>query len=278
MQIRLLFVGDIVGEPGRLMVRDFVPKLRQQLAVDFVIANGENMAGGFGITPETFQEITQAGVDVVTGGNHTFDKKEGIPVLESEPFVLRPANYPAKTPGRGWCTVSNQHGKKIAVINVMGRVFMDPLDCPFAKVDELLAQLPSDVGAILVDFHAEATSEKVAMGWHLDGRASFVVGTHTHIPTGDARILPQGTAYLTDAGMTGPYDSVIGVKKEIIVSRFVTRRGRKFETASGDPWLCGAVVTVDAASRRAIDIQSIRIERSRPETHSPSRLAKSLAQ
>lgn len=265
--MKFLFIGDIVGEAGRKMVRDYVPRLRDKHGLDFVIANCENMAGGFGITPETYLEMTQAGVDILTGGNHTFDKKEGVPVLENEDNILRPANFPPKTPGRGSGLYTNSKGRKIGVVNLMGRVFMDPLDCPFRMAYSLVDPLLEKTKVILVDFHAEATSEKAAMGWHLDGKATLVTGTHTHVQTGDERLLPNGTAFITDAGMTGPMDSVIGIKKEIILDRFLTKRGRKFETASGDPWLCGVVVTCDETSGRASKIERVRIEQARPETH-----------
>jgi metallophosphoesterase (TIGR00282 family) len=265
--MKILFLGDIVGEAGRQMVVRWVPVLRRKHDIDVVIANNENMAGGFGITPQTFQEISQAGVDIQTGGNHTFDKKEGVQLLEEEPYCIRPANYPAKTPGKGSCLYTNSRGQKVGVINVMGRTFMDPLDCPFTAVDELIKPLLEKTKVIVVDFHAEATSEKMAMGWHVDGRASLSVGTHTHVPTGDERILPGGTAFMTDAGMCGPYDSVIGVRKEIILERFITKRGRKFETATGDPWLCGVIAEVDEATGRAQSVERVRIEQNRPETH-----------
>ncbi|MBS1984837.1 MAG: TIGR00282 family metallophosphoesterase [Bdellovibrionales bacterium] len=265
--MKFLFIGDIVGEAGRKVITRFLPALRAKHNIDIVIANNENMAGGFGITADTFQEMSQAGVDIMTGGNHTFDKKEGVQVLEEESYVLRPANYPEGTPGKGSCLYTNSRGQKIGVINVMGRVFMDPLECPFREVDKLIAPLREKTKVILVDVHAEASSEKVAMGWHCDGRATLVVGTHTHVQTADERILPGGTAYLTDAGMTGPYDSVIGIKKEIIIDRFITRRGKKFEVANGDPWLCGILVEADEATGHAISVQRIRIEANRPETH-----------
>jgi len=265
--MRFMFIGDIVGEAGRQMVTRFVPELKRKKNLDIVIANAENMAGGFGITPETFQEITQAGVDIVTGGNHTFDKKEGVPVLQDEPYCLRPANYPQGTPGAGSVLYTSPRGPKIGVINVMGRIFMDALDCPFKAADQLITPLLEKTKVILIDVHAEATSEKVAFGWHFDGRASLVVGTHTHIQTADERILPKGTAYLTDAGMTGPYDSVIGMRKEVIVEKFITRRGKRFEVASGDPWLCGVIVEVVAETGRAVSVERVRIELQRPETH-----------
>lgn len=265
--MRILFIGDIVGEAGRKVVKQFLPELKRLKNIDVVIANNENMAGGFGVTPETFQEMSQAGIDIMTGGNHSFDKKEGIPVLNEEPFALRPANYPVNTPGRGHVLYTNSRGQKVGVVNVMGRVFMDALDCPFTAAEKLVNELRKSTPVIVVDVHAEASSEKVAMGWFLDGKVSLVVGTHTHIQTADERILPGGTAYLTDAGMTGPYDSVIGIKKEIIVDRFVTRRGKKFETAIGDPWLCGLIVEVVDESGKAVSIERVRIEMNRTETH-----------
>lgn len=264
--MKIFFIGDIMGEVGRKMVTRFLPLIRQKHAIDIVIANAENMAGGFGMTPQTYAEITQCGVDIVTGGNHSFDKKEGMDLFE-EDYCLRPANYPKGTPGKGSVVYTNARGMKIGVINVMGRVFMDPLDCPFHKVDELLPALLEKTKVVMVDIHAEASSEKVAMGHYLDGRVSFVVGTHTHVQTADERILPGGTAFLTDAGMTGPYDSAIGIKKEIIVERFLTKRGRKFEVADSDPWLCGAIVEIEESTGQALSIERVRIELARPETH-----------
>ena len=265
--MKILFIGDIVGEAGRNVVKRFVPALREKHSLDIVVANVENMAGGFGITPETYLEMNQAGIDVMTGGNHTFDKKEGVPVLEEESNIVRPANYPENTPGKGSLIYSNSRGQKLGVINVMGRTFMDPLDCPFRKADELYDELSKHTKVIMIDFHAEATSEKVAMGWHFDGRASFVVGTHTHIQTADERVLPGGTAYLTDAGMSGPYDSVIGVRKEIIIQKFLTKRGKRFETATGDAWLCGAIVEIDESTGHATSIERVRVEDLRRQTH-----------
>jgi metallophosphoesterase (TIGR00282 family) len=264
--MKLLFIGDIMGEAGRKMVQDFLPGVKKKHAVDVIIANGENMAGGFGITPETVQELYHAGVHMISGGNHTMDKKEGIPILEDDPYCVRPANYPATNPGRGSALLSLQNGLKVGLVNLMGRTFMDPLDCPFRAADTLVSELSQKTKVILLDFHAEATSEKMAMGWHMDGKVSVVVGTHTHVQTADERILPGGTAFITDVGMTGPYDSVIGVKKEIILDRFVNKRGRKFEVASGDPWFCAIVADIDENTGHARKIERIRIERSRPET------------
>jgi metallophosphoesterase (TIGR00282 family) len=257
--IKVLFIGDIVGETGRKAVSTHVPRLRAELGLDVVIANNENMAGGNGVTPETYLEISQAGVDIQTGGNHSFDKKEGFPLFESEDFLLRPANYPSKNPGRGAVLYTTPKGKKIAVLNVMGRIFMDPLDCPFQTAESLLPELKSKTPVVFVDFHGEASSEKMAFAWNFDGRVSAVIGTHTHVQTSDERILPGGTAFLTDAGMTGPYDSVIGVKKEIILERFVSRRSRRYEVATQEPWFCGAVVTIDEDTGKSLSIERIQI-------------------
>jgi len=265
--LKILFIGDILGDAGRKVVTRFLPILRKKYDLDAVIANGENMAGGNGITPDTFLQITQAGVDVLTGGNHTFDKKEVLQVFESSDMALRPANYPPKTPGKGHVIYTNSKGHKVGVINVMGRTFMDPMDCPFRTADALYEELSKTCKVIVIDIHAEASSEKVAMGWHFDGRASLVVGTHTHVQTADERILPGGTAYITDAGLTGPYDSVIGVKKEIALQRFLTKRSKRFEPADGDPWLCGVIVEIDENTGRALNIERLRIEDRRPETH-----------
>jgi len=265
--MRLLFIGDIFGEPGRDMVKKFVPLLRKKFELDVVIANVENAAGGNGITPQVYEELCQSGIDVMSGGNHSFDKKEGFPVYQAESNIARPANYPDGTPGFGSVLYSTTQGKKIGLINVMGRVFMDALDCPFRAADRLYKELSQKTNMIVLDIHAEASSEKVAMGWYFDGRASLVVGTHTHVQSADERILPQGTAYMTDAGLTGPYDGVIGIKKEIILDRFLTKIGRKFEPAKGDPWLCGCVVEVNEDTGKATSIERVRIELNRTETH-----------
>jgi len=258
--MKVLFIGDIVGSSGRDIVKALLPKIKARYAIDITVANGENMAGGFGVTPDSYQEVMQAGVDIMTGGNHSFDKKEAYPLLQDEPYLLRPDNYPPEQPGKGWCLYTNSKGQKLGVINLMGRTFMDPLDCPFRRATELVEKLKSQTKCILVDFHAEASSEKMAMGWHMDGKASFVVGTHTHVQTADERILHHGTAFLTDSGMTGPYDSVIGVKKEIILNRFIYKRGARFEVASENPWLCGAVVEIDPSTGHALSITRLRYE------------------
>lgn len=246
VSMKFLFLGDIVGRAGRQVVLEHVPMLRQTQKLDFVVANGENAAGGFGINASIFQDLREAGVDVVTLGNHAFDQREVVDMLPWEERLIRPINYPEGTPGRG-ATLIEHDGFQTLVINVMGRLFMDPLDDPFKAVDQALAglNLGQDVDAIIVDVHAEATSEKMAMGHWLDGRVSLVVGSHTHVPTADARILPQGTAYLTDAGMCGDYDSVIGMEKTEPLQRFITKRSQgRFQPAAGPGTLCGVLVEV----------------------------------
>jgi 2',3'-cyclic-nucleotide 2'-phosphodiesterase len=258
--MKILFVGDIFGSSGRDIVKALLPKIKDRFAIDITIANGENMAGGFGVTPNSYQEVMQAGIDIMTGGNHSFDKKEAYPLLQDEPYLLRPDNYPPGQPGKGYCLYSNSKGHKLGVINLMGRTFMDPLDCPFRRASELVEKLQSQTKCIFVDFHAEASSEKMAMGWHLNGKASVVIGTHTHVQTADERILDGGTAYMTDSGMTGPYDSIIGVKKEIILNRFIFKRGARFEPATSEPWFCGAVIEVDDSTGHAVSIERLRYE------------------
>ncbi|MBP7844827.1 MAG: TIGR00282 family metallophosphoesterase [Proteobacteria bacterium] len=263
--MKILFIGDIVGEAGRRVVKKYVPNLRKKHQIDIVIANGENMAGGFGVTPQTYLEVIQSGVDIVTGGNHSFDKKEAMDLHQREELLLRPANYPSELPGQGFCRYTSTQAHKLLVINLMGRVFMDPLDCPFRAFDKIYEANKDFSPCIFVDFHAETTSEKMAFGWHIEGRASAIVGTHTHIQTADERILPKGTAYLTDAGMTGPYDSVIGVVKESVVERYVLKRGKKFEAAERDPWLCGAIIEIDDKTGQAQKIERLRLEASKDE-------------
>lgn len=265
--MKVIFVGDVVGEPGRDMLRDYLPRLKEKHRCDVAIVNVENMAGGFGITPNTVLEAYQAGAHLLSGGNHSFDKKEIYKLLDEDPYIVRPANYPIGSPGKGWATYALPGGIKIALVNLMGRTFMDPLDCPFQKADEILEELKPITHNIIVDMHAEATSEKMAMGWYLDGRVSAVVGTHTHVQTADERILDQGTAFISDLGMTGPYDSIIGVKKEIVIEKFITKRGRRFETASGDPWLCGVLIDIDESTGKATSIERLRIERKDNRTH-----------
>ncbi len=241
-------MGDVHGRPGRRAVARRVPVLRKQLAVDFVVANAENSAGGVGLTPKTAAELFEAGVDVLTGGNHTWAKREAYELLDSDPRLVRPANYPPGVPGHG-STVIRKGGLALAVLNLQGRVFMEPLDDPFrvarAEVDRLREVTPF----VLVDFHAEATSEKQAMGYYLDGRVTAVVGTHTHVQTADERVLPGGTGYITDVGMTGPRDGVIGVDREAILQRFLTQLPVRFEVASGAVQFNAVLVEADGAGR-----------------------------
>jgi metallophosphoesterase (TIGR00282 family) len=242
--MRIFFIGDIVGAPGRRAVEELLPRVVDRHLIDLVVANGENAAGGIGITPQVGEQLLNLGVDLLTSGNHIWKHKEILPYLDETDRLLRPANYPPDTPGRGWTVIETAIGEKAAIINLEGRVFMNPLECPFRTVDTILAALPPQVKITLVDMHAEATSEKLAMGWYLDGRVSAVIGTHTHVQTADERILPKGTGYITDAGMTGPINSVIGMKKEVILDRFLSQRPQSFKVATQDIQLQGVVVHV----------------------------------
>jgi metallophosphoesterase (TIGR00282 family) len=257
--MNLLFIGDIVARPGRDLVRRLVRPLVEQHAIDVVIANGENAAGGAGITREITSELFACGIDVVTGGNHIWDKREVLEFIDAEPRLVRPANYPAGTPGRG-CHVIDANGTLVGVINALGRVFMTPVDDPFAVVTRQIA-IVREAGAtvVFVDFHAEATSEKLAMGWHLDGEVTAVIGTHTHVQTADERVLPGGTAYLTDVGMTGPHDGIIGMERAGSLSRFRTGLPSRFEPASGDARLHAVVITADATTGRASAIRRLSV-------------------
>jgi metallophosphoesterase (TIGR00282 family) len=254
-RVKLLFVGDIVGSPGRHAVESLLPGLRERYEPDFVVVNGENSAGGLGITSKIALALYRAGVDAITLGNHTYRHPEVYDFLDRDERIVRPANYPKGNPGRGHMVIEKD-GMRLAVVNMSGTVFLDAARSPFAEVDAVLAELRGSVEHVLVDFHAEATSEKVAMGWYLDGRVTACVGTHTHVPTADARVLPGGTAYITDVGMTGPRGGVIGVKKEQAIRRFVTMMPVKFETATDDPWLNGVVIEADD-SGRATSIEQI---------------------
>jgi metallophosphoesterase (TIGR00282 family) len=266
--MRLLFCGDVVGRPGRDVVTAHIPRLRRDLALDFVVANGENAAHGFGITDKICEELYGAGVDVITTGNHVWDKREIIPYIGSDPRLLRPINFPPGTPGAGHGIFALADGRKLLVINAMARLFMDAIDDPFAGVDRLLAEHPlGSVAATLVDFHGEATSEKMSMGHFCDGRVSAVVGTHSHVPTADAQILPGGSAYMTDAGMCGDYDSVIGMQKQTAIARFVRKMpGERLQVAEGEGTLCAAFVETDDATGLARRIAPLRLGgRLRPE-------------
>lgn len=256
-KIKVLMVGDTVGKPGRKACQEIIPRLRESEPLDFVVVNGENLAGGSSVTKETIQEIFNCGVDVITSGDHIYKNKEAIQILEENPRVLRPINYPKQNPGRGFVVATTAHGVKIAVMNVMGRVFLQNLDCPFRSVEAAVNSVKNETSVILLDIHAEATSEKVAMGWFLDGRVSAVVGTHTHIQTADETILPNGTAYLTDLGMTGPYKSVLGRDIQQILAKFMTQIPNRTEVATEDVRLCGAIIEINAATGKALSIKRV---------------------
>jgi metallophosphoesterase (TIGR00282 family) len=247
--MNILFIGDIVGAPGRRALEELLPRVVDRQFIDLVVANGENASGGLGITPQVADQLLAQGIDVLTSGNHIWKHKEIIPYLESTDRLIRPANYPPETPGRGYAIVETAAGEAAAVINLEGRVFMNPLECPFRTVDRVLEAIPKEVKVVLVDMHAEATSEKQAMGWHLDGRVSAVLGTHTHVQTADERILPNGSGYISDAGMTGPVDSVIGMKREIILERFLSQRPQPFKVATQNIQLQGVIVKIDPLGR-----------------------------
>ncbi|MDD5139541.1 MAG: TIGR00282 family metallophosphoesterase [Verrucomicrobiales bacterium] len=262
--MKLLFIGDIVGEPGRKAVHNILPRLRDQHALDFVIANGENSAGGNGITPKIAGELFSAGVDVITSGDHLWDQKEVMELLQNEPRFLRPLNYPANVPGRGANVFEIKNSKLkiqnpvlVAVMNVQGRVFMPPLENPFLTARDEVERLRRQTRIIFVDFHAEATSEKIAFARMLDGQVSAVVGTHTHVQTADEQILPEGTAYLTDAGFTGPHDGCLGREIEPVLKKFLTAMPQRFEVAKNRVLLHGAVIRIDDATGKAVSIQRV---------------------
>lgn len=242
--MNILFIGDVVGRPGRNYLHKNFKRLVEENAIDFTIANGENSAGGVGITKSTYDELLDLGVDMITLGNHSWSKKEVFDFIEDSKSLVRPANYPKGTPGKGY-RIANKAGRKIAVVNLCGRVYMDCIECPFKIIDEILEEIKGNTDIIIVDFHAEATSEKLAMGWYLDGRVHAVLGTHTHVQTSDERVLPGGTAYITDIGMTGPKDSILGVNKEIVIKKFITGLPARFELASGETILGAAKIKLD---------------------------------
>jgi len=256
--MNVLMIGDVVAKPGRIAVLERIQDLREQHSIDLAIMNAENLAGGFSVTPSLCEQLFNSGIDVMTSGNHIFDKKEAIPYIAKQPRLLRPANYPPGTPGSGMWT-GNVNGTPVAVLNLMGRVFMPASDDPFRVADELLKSLPAETRVRLVDIHAEATSEKVAMGWYLDGRVSTVVGTHTHVQTADERILPEGTACLTDIGMTGSYSGVIGMNKKDVIARFTTAIARRAEHSSEQVRICAVVIDIDEATGKARRIERINL-------------------
>ena len=263
--VKILFVSDIVGKPGRRILRERLPALLDEFQVDFCIANGENAAGGVGLTPDVADELFGLGIHVLTSGNHIWNKREILDLIPHEPRILRPANYPPGTPGRGAYVYEASNQVRVGVLNLFGRVFIPfSSDCPFRTATEHIEKLRRETAVIVVDMHAEATSEKIAMGWYLDGRVSAVLGTHTHVQTSDERILPGGTAFLTDVGMTGPWVSVIGVKREAAIQRFLTAVPQRFETASGPAQLNAVFLSVDGDSGRALKIERIRAEEPAP--------------
>ena len=256
--MNVLMIGDVVAKPGRIAVLERIQDLREQYQVDLAVMNAENVAGGFSITPSLGEQLFAAGIDVMTSGNHIFDKKEAIEYVAKQPRLLRPANYPPGTPGKGvWNGEVN--GAKVAVMNFMGRVFMPPCDDPFRVADSLIASLLPETRIRIVDIHAEATSEKVAMGWYLDGRASAVLGTHTHVQTADERILPQGTAYLSDIGMTGSYAGVIGMDKSDVIARFTSVPAKRADHSTGEVRICGVVIDIDESTGRAKSIVRLNL-------------------
>jgi metallophosphoesterase (TIGR00282 family) len=259
MPVNILFIGDIVGKPGRQAVSRELHRLVDRYNVDVVIANGENASGGFGITAESAKELFACGIHLFTSGNHIWDKKEALEYLKNEERILRPANYPEGTPGKGSALVTTPGGSRVGVINLEGRVFMNNLECPFRTADREIVALSAATKIIIVDFHAEATSEKSSLGWYLDGRVSAVVGTHTHVQTADERVLTSGTAYITDVGMTGAFDSVIGVRKEEPIHKFLTHLPAKFEVAKKDMRINAVVLTIDEVSGLALGIERVNL-------------------
>ncbi|MDE2485003.1 MAG: TIGR00282 family metallophosphoesterase [candidate division NC10 bacterium] len=257
--MRILFIGDVIGKPGREIVASVLPRLTEERKIDLVIANGENLAGGFGVTGAVAEEMFALGVDLLTSGNHLWDKKEVEEYIVKEERLLRPANYPEPAPGRGSLVV-DRGGCIVGVLNLQGRAFMPTLDCPFRVGDREISRLRRETTLIFVDFHGEATAEKQAFAWYVDGRVSAVIGSHTHVPTADERILPGGTAYLTDVGMTGGYDSVIGMGIEAPIAKFLSGLPKQFRPATGAPRLCGVVVEIDERTGRSTSILRIQQE------------------
>jgi len=257
--VKIIFISDIIGRPGRLALRGLLPDLVYEYGPDLVVANAENAAGGFGITAEIYDELKDLDIDIITSGNHIWDRKNLVPCLEKNSDILRPGNYPRSTAGRGSAVFTCPSGVKVGILNLSGRVFMNnTIDCPFKVGRELVEELRKETKVILMDIHAETTSEKAAMGWHFDGLVSAVIGTHTHVQTSDERILPKGTAFLTDAGMTGPMDSIIGMRKELVLERFLTSMPVRLDVAKGDVELQGVYLAVDSGDGRALEIRRIK--------------------
>lgn len=256
--MKILMIGDVFSQAGRKAVKQLVPGLVAEHRLDLVIANVENISGGHGVDKARIREMWEAGVHLCTTGNHVWQNREIFDFIDAEPRLLRPANFPDPCPGRGWTLHKTSGGVAVVLMNLMGRIFMQPLECPFRTADRILERLGSDLRVILVDFHAEATSEKVALGWYLDGRVSALVGTHTHVQTADERILPRGTATITDLGMTGPHDSVIGMEKDVIIQQFLDRRPTRFTAAKKDIWFHGVILDVDESSGKTRSIRRIR--------------------
>lgn len=258
--MKILFIGDIVGKPGRRAVKELLPSLIGGHGIDLVIANCENAASGFGVTREIVEELYDAHIDILTSGNHIWDKKEVLEFIEDYETLLRPANYPGIVPGKGSVLMPTAAGDYVGVLNLAGRIFMQPIDCPFVTAKKEIARLKARTNVIIVDIHAEATSEKKALGWYLDGEVSAVLGTHTHVQTADDEILPKGTAYISDAGMTGPFDSVIGIKKDTIIEKFLKQIPNRFDVAKGDIRLQGVLLDIHAQSGRAHAIERISVK------------------
>ncbi|MFS0863890.1 TIGR00282 family metallophosphoesterase [Fredinandcohnia sp. 179-A 10B2 NHS] len=261
--MKILFIGDVVGSPGRDMISEYLPKLKAKFRPTLTVINGENAAGGRGITNKIYNQFIESGAQAVTLGNHSWDNKEIFEFIDSAKYLVRPANFPEETPGKGliFCHVN---GQDIAIINLQGRTFLPPIDCPFKKADELIEQAKKKTSIIFVDFHAEATSEKLAMGWYLDGRVTAVVGTHTHVQTADNRVLPGGTAFITDVGMTGPYDGILGMDRESVIKKFITSLPVRFEVVTGRSQLNGVLIELDQKTGKAKNINRILINDDHP--------------
>jgi 2',3'-cyclic-nucleotide 2'-phosphodiesterase len=258
--VKLLFIGDVMGAPGQRVLAASLPALRKEMEADLVVCNAENVAQGCGVNGAGVRELLAAGVDVMTNGNHAWDKREAATFIGTEPRLMRPFNYPPGTPGTGWSVFTTPSGHRVGVLNLLGLVFMHPhLSCPFSAADAALAKKPADVKIVLIDFHAEATSEKYALGWHVDGRVSALVGTHTHVPTADERVLPGGTAYISDVGMTGTYDSVIGLDTKKALRRFIQKMPERFDPAEGRATLCGVIIDIDETTGKSRSIRRVAV-------------------